>query len=50
VRIFNPEDEMPFAGHPTLGHVQRVAHAGSQPSAYDFAGPEDRQNSSCLSR
>jgi trans-2,3-dihydro-3-hydroxyanthranilate isomerase len=28
VRIFTPEDELPFAGHPTLGTAFTLAHAG----------------------
>src|SRR6187397_2999880 len=28
VRIFTPEDELPFAGHPTLGTAFTLAYAG----------------------
>lgn len=32
VRIFTPSDELPFAGHPTLGSAYAWLHAGGQPA------------------
>ena len=40
VRIFTPDDELPFAGHPTLGSVPRVAGGGRRPAR---PGPGDRR-------
>ena len=33
IRIFTPEKEIPFAGHPTLGTAYVLSHAGLVPSA-----------------
>jgi PhzF family phenazine biosynthesis protein len=33
VRIFTPDDELPFAGHPTLGTCHAWLEAGGQPNA-----------------
>jgi len=35
VRIFTPADELPFAGHPTLGSCHAWLQAGGQPQATD---------------
>jgi PhzF family phenazine biosynthesis protein len=36
VRIFTPADELPFAGHPTLGSCHAWLQAGGTPKAADF--------------
>ncbi|WP_332778178.1 PhzF family phenazine biosynthesis protein [Polaromonas sp.] len=36
VRIFTPDGELPFAGHPTLGSCHAWLQAGGQPRAADF--------------
>src|SRR4029077_16684171 len=35
VRIFTPERELPFAGHPTLGSCQAWLNSGGRPKAAD---------------
>ncbi|MDP3138058.1 MAG: PhzF family phenazine biosynthesis protein [Burkholderiaceae bacterium] len=36
VRIFTPEGELPFAGHPTLGSCHAWLQAGGSPASQDF--------------
>ena len=36
VRIFTPDGELPFAGHPTLGSCHAWLQAGGQPRSPDF--------------
>jgi PhzF family phenazine biosynthesis protein len=36
VRIFTPENELPFAGHPTLGSCWAWLSAGGQPKSKEF--------------
>ena len=35
LRIFTPDGELPFAGHPTLGSAHAWLETGSQPAAHD---------------
>ena len=40
VRIFTPSQELPFAGHPTLGSAFAWLSAGGRPRAYELVVQE----------
>jgi PhzF family phenazine biosynthesis protein len=40
VRIFTPQEELPFAGHPTLGSAHAWLEAGGQPRTLGVIGQE----------
>ena len=42
LRILTPGEELPFAGHPTLGSAHAWLGAGGVPAAWDRAAPAAR--------